>query len=227
MSIDELDQQRERFVASLKADVDSLINLHERDAKGAGRPGAWLRAIRRASVVLIGANLENFIEELICTTLSYLTNQKVRARRFSEGYRVWRFRHTAQAQNLGVDDAKELAELALKLYSEVTELKENELLLDTIREQFANPTPKNVNRIMALVDKPEYVNDLKVKVNGTETSVNSALNELARRRNAIAHGEAGEDPSLEDVKRLSTFAQRFSTKMKNDVSRVAEKRLER
>jgi hypothetical protein len=71
------------------------------------------------------------------------------------------------------------------------------------------------------------VNGLKVKVDGKETSLNSALNELARRRNAIAHGEAGEDPSLEDVKRLSKFAQRFSTKIKNDVSKVAEKCLER
>lgn len=227
MTIDSLEQQRNRFVATLRADVDSLIGLHKRDAKGAGRPGAWLRAIRRASIVLIGANLENFIEELVCTTLSHLTDQRVMARGFPEGYRVWRFRYTAQSENLGVDNAKQLAELALKLYSEVRELQEDELLLDTIKEKFANPTPKNVNWIMSLLDKPEYVNNLSVNVNGDKTSVVAALHELARRRNAIAHGDAVEDPSLEDVVRLAQFARRFSTRIKNDVSKVAEKCLER
>ena len=118
------------------------------------------------------------------------------ARGFPEGYRVWRFRYTAQSENLGVDNAKQLAELALKLYSEVRELQEDELLLDTIKEKFANPTPKNVNWIMSLLDKPEYVNNLSVNVNGDKTSVVAALHELARRRNAIAHGDAVEDPSL-------------------------------
>ena len=227
MAINELDQLRERFVGTLKSDVDSLIRLHERDSKGAGRPGEWLRAIRRASVVLIGANLENFIEELVCTALSHLTGQRVMARRFPEGYRVWRLRYTTQSTSFGVDDTKELAELTLKLYSEVRELQQDELLLDAIKEAFANPTPKNVNWIMTLFDKPEYVDNLNVMVNGDTTSVNSALHELARRRNAIAHGDAAEDPSLEDVKRLSKFAQTFSTRIKRDVSAVAEKCLER
>jgi len=227
LAIDELDQLRERFVVTLRSDVDSLIRLHERDAKGVGRPGQWLQAIRRASVVLIGANLENFVEELVCTALSHLTNERVMARRFPEGYRLWRLRHTAQSKNLGIDDAKELADLILKLFSEVRELQQDELLLDAIKEEFANPTPKNVNRIMTLLDKPEYVDNLSVKVDGKETSVNAALHELARRRNAIARGDADEDPSLEDVKRLATFARKFATRIKNDVSKVAEKCLER
>lgn len=226
MAIDELDQLRERFVVTLRSDVESLIRLHEKDSNSVGRPGEWLRAIRRASVVLIGANLENFTEELICTALSHLTDQRVVARRFPEGYRIWRLRYAAQSKNLGVDDTKELADLTLKLFSEVRELQQDELLLDAIKESFANPTPKNINWIMALLDKLEYVDNISVKVNGDTTSVNSALQELARRRNAIAHGNAAEDPTLEDVKRLAKFAQTFSTRIKRDVSMVAEKCLD-
>ncbi len=227
MPINELDEQRKRFVDTLNVDVNSLVRLHERDAKGVGRPGEWLRAIRRASVVLIGANLENFIEELVCSALNHLTDQRVMARRFPEGFRVWRFRHTARPQNFGTDDVKRLAELALVLYSEIRELREDELCLGAIKDTFGNPTPKNVNWIMGLLDKHEYVDNLSVTVNGNKTSVNSALHELARRRNAIAHGDAAEDPSLEDVKRLAKFAQTFSTRIKRDVSSVAEKCLER
>jgi hypothetical protein len=97
------------------------------------------------------------------------------------------------------------------------------LLLEEVREIFANPKPKNINWIMSLFDKPGYVSGLRVKVNGNETSVDSALQELARRRNSIAHGDASEDPSLDDVKRLLKFAQTFSTRIKKDVTTATEK----
>ncbi len=225
MAIDELEQLRERFVQTLNADVRSLIRLHERDAGGAGRPGEWLRAIRRSAIVLIGANLENFVEDLVCKALCHLADHQVKARRYPEGYKLWRFRHTAQSKSLSTEDAKELAELALKLYSDVRELRGDELLLDEVRETFANPTPKNVNWIMSLLDKSEYVDELHVAVKGDRTNVASALHELASRRNSIAHGNADEDPDLEDVRRLSTFAQTFSTRIKRDVTAVIERSL--
>ena len=225
MAIDELDQLRERFVQTLKVDVGSLIRLHERDAGGARRPGEWLRAIRRSAIVLIGANLENFVEDLVCTALRHLADHEVKARRYPEGYRIWRFRHTAQSKSLSIEDAKELVELSQKLYSEVRELRGDELLLDEIRETFANPTPKNINWIMSLLDKAEYVDELRVDVNRSKTNVASALHELASRRNSIAHGNADEDPDLEDVRRLFKFAQTFSTRIKRDVTAIIEKSL--
>jgi hypothetical protein len=184
-----------------------------------------LRAIRRSAIVLIGANLENFVEDLVCKALCHLADHQVKARRYPEGYKLWRFRHTAQSKSLSTEDAKELAELALKLYSDVRELRGDELLLDEVRETFANPTPKNVNWIMSLLDKSEYVDELHVAVKGDRTNVASALHELASRRNSIAHGNADEDPDLEDVRRLSTFAQTFSTRIKRDVTAVIERSL--
>lgn len=74
MAVNELDQLREEFIKTLESDVRSLIKLHERDAGGPGRPGEWLRAIRRSAIVLIAANLENFVEDLACTSLHYLGN---------------------------------------------------------------------------------------------------------------------------------------------------------
>lgn len=214
MAIDELEQLREQFIKTLDADVKSLINLHERDAGGAGRPGQWLRAIRRSAIVLIGANLENFIEDLVCMSLRHLANCGVKARRYPEGFITWRFKQTAQSSRLSTENVKELLDLSLRLHSEVRELREDELLLEEIREIFANPTPRNVTWIMTLLDKSDYVGGLQVSVNGDKASVDSALQELARRRNSIAHGDAREDPSLDDVKRLLKFAQTFSTRIK-------------
>lgn len=221
--ISELNQLRERFVKTLNADVRSLTKLHEKDAKSAGRPGQWLGAIRRSSIVLIGANLENFVEDLVCTSLHHLADRGVKARRYPEGFIVWRFQHTAQSRDLSPENTKELLDLSLRLYSEVRKLRHDELLVEEIREIFSNPTPRNVNWIMSLLDRSDYVGGLQVAVEGNKTSVNSALHELARRRNSIAHGDSQEDPSLGDVKRLLTFAQNFSTKIKNDVAKATEK----
>lgn len=223
MAVNELDQLREQFVKTLNADVKSLTNLHERDAGGAGRPGQWLRAIRRSAIVLIGANLENFVEDLVCTSLHHLADCGVRARHYPEGFIVWRFQHTVQSRNLSSENTKELLDLSLRLSSEVRELRHDELLLEEVKEIFANPTPKNINWIMTLLDKPNYVSGLRVAVKGDKTSVDSTLHELARRRNSIAHGDAIEDPSLDDVKRLLTFARNFSTKIKNDATVATEK----
>ena len=223
MSIQELDDMRARFVTTLDADVKSLVRLHEKDEKGPGRPGEWLRAIRRSAVVLTGANLENFIESIVCAGLKHLARIQVKARKYPEGFRIWRFRHTVYSKNWGLDNANELAELSLILYSEVRELKEDELLLDEMKEKFANPTPENVNWIMRLLDRPDYLSEINVKVDGVHTAAVSALHELARRRNAIAHGDPDEDPDLDDVKRLSKFARTFSTRVKRDVTSAIEK----
>lgn len=223
MSIRSIDAIRKQFIATLDADVRSLIRLHQKDSKGPGKPGEWLRAIRRSAVVLIGANLENFTESIVCEGLKNLAQEKVKARKYPEGFRTWRFRHTVYSRNWGMENAKELAELSLVLYSEVRELREDELLIGEIEEKFANPTPDNINWIMKLLDQDNYLDGIKVKVDGVDTSAISALHELARRRNAIAHGSSDEDPSLEDVKRLDKFARAFSTRLKRDVSKAIER----
>ncbi|MCW5720721.1 MAG: hypothetical protein KIS86_06220 [Devosia sp.] len=45
------------------------------------------------------------------------------------------------------------------------------------------------------------------------------------RRNEVAHGNAAADPSIEDVKRLSKFAQMFSTRIMRDVTNATERSL--
>lgn len=222
MSIPELDALRNTFVDTLKADVMSLIRLHDKDLGMAGRPGEWLRAVRRAAVVLIAANLEHFVEEAVCLGLKHLADHGVQARRYPEGFRLWRFKRDAHQRNLRPDDSRALIDLSLKLTSDVQALEKNDLELDALRENFDNPTAANVNWLMGLLGKSNYIDAISVTVNGIPTAARPALEELARRRNAVAHGNSAQDPSIEDVKRLHKFARVLSTRLKRDVTAAIE-----
>lgn len=222
MAIPGLDSRRDGFLETLKVDVRSLIRLYEKDEATVGRPGEWLRAIKRSAIVLIAANLENFIEEIVCDGLTILADNSVRARNYPENFRLWRFKKSAHMRNLGLENSKELIDLSLKLYSDVRELRKDELMLKEIRDSFANPTKENVNWIMGLIGQENYVDSITLKVNGTETRAESALEELATRRNQVAHGNANQNPGIDDVKRLMKCAQAFSTRIKRDVTTSVE-----
>ena len=218
MSIKELNNVLEDFKKTLDADVKSLADLHRKDGgKGQGRPGRWLEAITRASIVLLAANLENYIETLICEAFRYLCKNKVRARKYPETYRLWNFRQDVNRRSLGLNDSKNVIELSLKLWSEVRELQEDELKLEILKEEFANPTPKNVDWIMSLLDYKDYLNGITTRVLGNDTSAKSALGEIAQRRNEIAHGDISQTPSIDDVERLSKFSQLFANRIYKDV----------
>ena len=222
MAIAELDCLRDEFVETLKADVKSLIRLHDKDVEARGRPGEWLRSVRRAAVVLIAANLEHFVEEAVCLGLLHLADAGVVAHRYPEEFRLWRFKQDAHQRNRGLQDSRQLIDLSLKLSSSVRALEEEELALDALRDGFDNPTAANVNRLMGLLGKEDYVEGVSVTVNGVATPARPALEEIANRRNAVAHGDSVQDPSIDDVKRLQKFAQVLSTRIKRDVTHVIE-----
>ena len=217
MTIQALSSLRDQFKKSLANDVGALVRLYERENEGRGRPGDWLRPLKRSAVVLIASNLENFVEELVCGALAHLHSLNVVARRYPEGFRIWRFRSSAHMRNLREDNTKDLIELSFKLYSDVRPLSADELKLDEIRDTFANPIAKNVNWIMSLLDVPDYCSSKSVTVDGVEIGLVSGLGELAKRRNDVAHGNANVQPSIDDVKRLSKFAQLLATRMMRDV----------
>ncbi len=223
MALGLLEDLRSEFARTLDSDVKSLIKLYEADVKTAGRPANWLRAVKRSSVVLVAANLENFIEDCVCKGLEHLVENRVRATSYSEEFRMWRFRKDAHMRNLGIENSRELVKLSLKLFSEVYKLQRDELMLDQIRAQFANPTPSNINWIMGLLDWKDYVAGATLRMDGAEVPVEATLHELANRRNSVAHGDATQDPSIEDVKRLAKFARQFSTRIKKDASSKVER----
>lgn len=202
---------------TLDSDVKSLVELHEKDSGTQGRPGRWLQAIARSSVVLLGANTENYIESLVCEGLQYLADNKVKARRYPENFRLWIFREEIHMRSLSITDARDVTELSMKLWSDVRELPTEELKLESLKESFANPTPKNVNWIMSLLDRDSYLSDVAVTVDGASISGEAGLGELAARRNKIAHGNKDEKPSIQDVRRLTKFCQLFANRLKKDV----------
>lgn len=100
------------------------------------------------------------------------------------------------------------------------ELPVEELNLTSLKEEFANPTPKNVNWLMSLLDRDSYLSDLAVTVDGVTITGESGLGELANRRNRIAHGDKNEKPDIQDVKRLTKFCQLLANRLKKDVEQT-------
>lgn len=95
-----------------------------------------------------------------------------------------------------------------------------ELNLGPLREAFANPTPKNVNWLMSLLDRDSYLSDVAVTVDGASITGEAGLGELANRRNKIAHGDMNETPDIQDVKRLTKFCQLLANRLKKDVEQT-------
>jgi hypothetical protein len=220
MEIPGIKKCHDDFKATLSADVDSLIRLHAKDSDGTGRPGEWLAAIRRSAIVLIAANLENFIESMVCAALTHLADQKLVARRYPERFRLWLFREEANMRNIGIEDSRDFITLTLKLYSDVRPLEHSELKLDVLKETFANPTPSGVNWLIGLLDLDSYLDEVVLKVDGKDTKGEAALGELAKRRNDIAHGDATQKPKIEDVERLRKFCLLFSNRLLKDVTKA-------
>jgi len=221
MDIARLDECHALFKSTLSADVDSLIRLYRRDSAGVGRSGEWLTAVTRSAVVLLAANLENYVESSVCETLGFLAEKGLVARRYPERFRFWLFREEANMRSIGIEDSREFIHLTLKLYSDVRPLTPDELKLDKLRESFANPTPTNVNWIMSLFDQDDYLSLVSVKVEGHDTEATSALGELSKRRNDIAHGDASQKPDIDDVERLRKFCLLFSNRLNKDLKDYA------
>jgi len=218
MAISELEKVLADFKTTLDLDVKSLRDLHDKDSGNKGRPGRWLDALKRASIVLLTANLENYVENLVCEGLLYLCKNKVRARKYPETYRYWIFKQEINMRNLSVRDSKDVIELSMKLWNDIRELQESELKLDEIKDEFANPTPKNVNWIMGLLDYENYLDGLNINVLSTSVSAKSTIGEIAKRRNDIAHGDITQVPTLDDLERLVKFSQLFANRMQKDVT---------
>lgn len=211
------------FKVTLDADVKSLVELHNDKVQGPGRPARWQQAIRRSSVVLLAANLENFCEETACSGLSYLASINVVASRYPESYRLWLFRKETHMRNIDAGRAKECIELSLRLYSATRPLTTTELELDLLKKDFANPTPPEVDWLVELLGQKHYLEGISVQVLGKETPAKAAINELASRRNKIAHGDTNEIPTIEDVERLSKFCHLFANRFSKDISDLIQR----
>lgn len=221
MSIPALDQVLVNFRQTLKSDVKSLMRLYQAEAKGPGRPGHWMSAITRSAIVLLAANLENFVERLFCTSFSHLAAQSLIARSYPERFRHWLFHEEANMRNIGIDTSREFIQLSLKLYSDIRPLTDVELKLERLRERFANPTPANIEWLLSLLDlDSKYLQDMTLGKDKTEAR--AVIGELANRRNKIAHGDSSENPTYEDVERLTKFCQLFANRITRDVSARTE-----
>lgn len=223
MALPTLDALRNAFQHTLAADVKSLIRLHEKDKDSPGRPGDWLKAMRRSSVVLMTANLERFLEDTVVEGLTILANHAVVADRYPENFRLWVFQKAVNMRSVGREDARNFIDLSKDLFSGARALTLAELKLDELREAFANPTPKNVAWLMSLLDIEDYLTGIQIVVDHKKYWAKSVIGELSNRRNDIAHGDVNEDPDIDKVKMLSKFSQLFSTRFKRDVTKVIER----
>ncbi len=229
MAIKSLDEVQAQFKETLEADVKSLMHLYDAENQGKGRPGTWMEALTRSAVVLLAANFENFVEGLVCASLSHLASTSTMARRYPQRFRHWLFHEEVNMRNIGVESAKDFIDLSLRLYSDVRPLALDELKLDRLREEFANPTPKNINWLVGLYDVGdvgdvgEYLDTVTITVNKVDTGAKTAVGELAKRRNDIAHGDISQKPTQDDVARLTKFCQLFANRLTKDICEATER----
>ena len=165
----------------------------------------------------MAANTENYIETIVCAGLGYLFKNKVKARQYPENFRIWIFNEKLSEYNVSKGKTKDIIELSMKLWSDVRELEKSEMLLDAIKERFSNPTPKNVNWIMNLLGKENYTNNLIIKLDRKPVQVKGMLQNLARRRNRIAHGDINESPNIDEIIKFNKFCKLFANQIKKDV----------
>lgn len=227
MDITEIENRREEFKEALNEDVKSLIKLHEKDEGTVGRPGKWLEAIRRSAVVLAAANLESFLEDTACLGFRILSDKGISATHYPKNFRLWNFQQEANNRSLGLKDAEEIVEVSQKLWARHRSLDEDELRLGELRKQFSNPTPGQVDWLMGLFGESDYVAGVTVRIDGEPTSAESALGELAQRRNDVAHGDIDQKPNIDDVKRIRRFVLLFSNRVKKDVIKVVENAIDK
>jgi len=212
-----------KFKTTLDADVKSLMSLYATESVKPGPPASWLSALLRSSCVLLVANFENFIEGLFCASLTHLATNNVVADKYPKRFRYWLFRKETHMRNIGVEAAKEYIELSQRLFNPVRALTLTELRLDDLKEEFANPTPSNVNWMAELFDEKDYVDRVTILVLGVSTKAKAAIGELAKRRNDIAHGDAMQKPKEADVVRLTKFCQLFGNQITKDVTKWTNK----
>jgi hypothetical protein len=170
----------------------------------------------------MAANLENFIESLICESLSYMQERELVAKRYPERYRNWLFREVLHMRKFGVDDSQEFIDLTLKLYSDVRPFEKKELKLEELKKSFANPTAINVNWIISLLDVNNYLDELLITVDKVQLNAKAVMSELAERRNEVAHGNVDQQPTIEDVERIRKFCRLFSNQLSKDVIKWTE-----
>ena len=222
MSLQSLETLWKDFRSTLKADVRCLVRLHNKDLNTVGRPGEWLKSLRRSAVVLTVANLEKFIEDTVVEGLSELSRNQVLAIHFPEPYRLWVFKRRANMRNVSFDVAKEFVDLSRILFSSTDSITIDQLEFDDLRETFANPTEKNINWLMSLLGHDEYLTGIQIEVQKKKYWATSMVGQMAKRRNDIAHGDSEQDPSIDTVERLVKFCQLFSTRFKKDVTKTIE-----
>ena len=212
-----------KFKETLDSDVKSLMTLYVAEHAKPGPSASWLSALLRSSCVLLVANFENFIEGLFCTALTHLANTGLVADKYPTRFRYWLFRKETHMRHIGVDAAKDYIELSQRLFSPVRQLQLAELRLDDLKEEFANPTPANVNWMADLFDQKDYVEGIELTVLGVATKAKAAIGELAKRRNDIAHGDTTQKPKDTDVTRLAKFCQLFANQLTKDVTKWTNK----
>jgi hypothetical protein len=172
------------------------------------------------------ADFENFIEGLFCAAFAHLASSQVAADKYPKRFRYWLFRKQAHMRAISVDDAKDLIELSQRLFNPVRVLPLNGLRLDDLKEEFDNPTPKNVDWMASLFDVDNYLDGVAITVLAQDTKAKAAIAELAERRNAIAHGDPAQQPKKADIRRLTKFCVLFANQITKDVAKWTQECLQ-
>ena len=159
---------------------------------------------------------------LFAKDLDFLVNRGIVASSYPQSLRLWLLKLSVIERNLNISRDVSQPEIVLsvfqRLWSTSLRLEESDLRLDKIQQKFDNPTTKNINWIMGLLDLPHYLNGIPtIQVNGIGYAPEGIIHELSNRRNNIAHGDTTENPDIDRAVFLLKFARLLANRIDRDV----------
>jgi hypothetical protein len=199
-------------------DISQLMAGHaELAGKTRGRKYE-VEALNRASVVLLAAHLEGFIEDLVSESFAVLHNRgttmaaiptRIKAAQLESDVMrpIQHGDHRTANQR-----AQNLASIIADLWNPAVVASANNLRAAPILRQMSNAGTNEINTVFWYFDLDSVMDTISWKKAGSEV-VQQNINELVGRRNAIAHGTVSVMVNKGDVKRYMKYVKGVAKKL--------------
>lgn len=211
MTVPAMPSQAYQRLSTRLVDIDQLIDAHKL-VGGAERGRRWRTiALNRAAVVLLVAHLEGFLEDLVHESVDVLRSSGVRMKRIPLALRAAQLSPELRALNETRDPERrephidQLGRKARRLWKLSRHVRPGHLDPNLVTSGFSSPKTAKINSLFSILGLPRVTDGVSWR-HASNYNVKNNLNELVRRRHAIAHGRSIQ-ASKDDVIRYRRYVE--------------------